>query len=144
MHTSIKELLEKNKWCGSKSSSQNDIDLIEATFKTTLPNDYKELLQFSNGGALEGFETPFIIYTIKEVIILFKEYDFYKNIPNSLIFGGDGGGTLYCHDLRNEKATIFFVKEDNIDYEKSIFRSSTLTSTILKIINNEKLNLEMT
>jgi len=81
-----------------------------------------------------------------EVLALFREHDLYENIPQSLIFGGDGGGTVYCYDLRtkNDKGNydVFFVKEEEAYYDKIFFRTSSLTELVEKIVKNEKLNVE--
>ena len=140
MKTEVKNILESDHWRIRKPADKEDVLKLKQKFKISLPEDYEEILMFSNGGSLQGYKTAFILFSIMEVLALYKEYDLYENIPESLIFGGDGGGTLYCYDLRYEKPSIFFVREDNIGYEKIIYNSPTLTETILKIVNNEKLN----
>ena len=140
MKIAIQNIFKSDFWRLRKPASEEEVKKLEEKFKISLPKDYEEILRFSNGGSLHGYSTPFIMYSIIEVLALYKEYDLYENIPQSLIFGADGGGTLYCYDLRLETPTIFFVREDDINYEKIIYEALTLTDTILKITNNEKLN----
>ena len=140
----ILELLSKNGWTPRKPATEEEIRRLKETFKVELPEDYEQVLTASNGCSLYRFKTPLIVYSIIEVLALFREHDLYENIPQSLIFGGDGGGTVYCFDLRSENSLdsydVFFVREDDTGYDKAIFRTPSLTDTVLKIINNEKIN----
>jgi hypothetical protein len=140
----IVELLRENGWTPRKPATEEDILRLKECFKVDLPEDYEQVLRASNGCSLYGFKTPLIVYSIVEVLALFREHDLYQDIPQSMIFGGDGGGTLYCYDLRSVNSqgsyNIFFVREDDIGYDKIIFQSPSLTDTVFKIINNEKIN----
>lgn len=141
---SIIELLQKNAWRPNKIVLPEEIAGLEKKFGIRLPQDYKDILLFSNGGSLYGFRTPLIIFSIREVLALYREHDLYTDIPDTLIFGGDGGGTLYVYDLRvkNEqgKYPVFFVREDEIGYDASIYDAPDLTSIIRTIIDKQKIN----
>jgi len=142
----IVDLLKHHNWIPRKPATEDDVRQLKEKFKIELPNDYESLLQTSNGYSLSGFETPLIVWSTMEVLALFREHDLYENIPQSLIFGGDGGGTVYCYDLRtkNDKGNydVFFVKEEEAYYDKIFFRTSSLTELVEKIVKNEKLNVE--
>src|ERR1051325_12019202 len=96
----IIQLSAANRWRPRKAAADEEIKKLAAAFKIELPRDYEQLLRESNGCSLEGFDTPLIIDSIFEVLALFREHDFYQEIPEVLFFGGDGGGTMYCYDLR--------------------------------------------
>lgn len=141
----IIDLINTPDWDKQNPATAQDIQSLEAAFGP-IPEDYKALLLYSNGGSLYGKKTPFIIYSVIEVLALFREKDLYKFIPQSLVFGGDGGGTIYCFDLRADKGqAVFFIREEDAGYEPNaynyvVFNGSTLTDTIQRIVNNEKLN----
>jgi hypothetical protein len=67
----------------------------------------------------------------------------YKQISPSLNFGGDGGGLIYCFDLRPGKEQhVFLIGEFEADvdpdvYNKLIYEGTTLTDSIQRFINNE-------
>lgn len=132
-------------WDKQNPATEQDIQSLEAAFGT-IPEDYKALLLQSNGVSIRGKKTPFILYSVSEVLALFREKDLYKYIPQSLIFGGDGGGTIYCFDLRpGKEQAVFFIREEEAGYEPNaynyvVFNGTTLTDTIQRIVNNEKLN----
>jgi len=143
-HELIK-LISTQEWDTQHPATAADIQSLEAAFGN-IPEDYKALLLFSNGGSLYGKKTPFIAYSVTEVLALFREKDLYKHIPQSLVFGGDGGGTIYCFDLRLDKGqSVFFIREEDAGYDPNaynnlVFTGTTLTDTIQRIVNNEKLN----
>ena len=137
-------LIKANDWNARYPAKEEDIATMEDTFGP-LPEDYKALLEFSDGGSIYDHGVPLIIYSIIEVLGLVRDKELYTHIPQSLIFGGNGGGVIYCFDLRPGKdKQVFFVSEQdawfNPDvYNKLWYQGTTLTDTIQRIINNEKL-----
>ena len=141
------ELLKQNGWNPRKPAPPEEIQKLKDAFKIVLPSDYEELMLNSNGCSVYQFEATLIIWSTIEVLALFREHDLYKGIPESLIFGGDGGGTLYCYDLRtkDEKGSygVFLVKEDDALYDEIYYRTSSLTELLRHIVNNEPVNLRI-
>ena len=76
-------LLSTQEWTQDRPATEQDIQTLEAAFGQ-LPEDYRTLLLHSNGGSLHGKKTPFIAYSAREVLALFREKDLYKYIPQSL------------------------------------------------------------
>lgn len=141
----IQKLLNDPEWSNRNPASTDDIKLMEDTFGQ-LPADYKELLEKSNGGSIYAYTTNLVIWSIKEVTQLHEEGDYYEYIPESLIFGSDGGGTVYCFDLRPGKDhAVFFIRHENSSsdpdaYDHVRYNGPSLSDTIARILNNEKLH----
>lgn len=141
----IQELLSHPKWSKRLPATADEIKAMEDRFGP-LPADYKALLEQSNGGSIYGFSTSFIVWSTKEVIQHHKEGDYYEYIPASVIFGSDGGGTIYCFDLRPGKdQSVFFIRHEISSsepdaYEHIEFEGTTFTDTVRRVLNNEKLN----
>ena len=140
MKINIVEILENTKWWKREPATEEEISLLEKSFGKNLPPDYIALLRFSNGASLYDFVTPLTVFSISEVLALYKEFDLYANIPHSLIFGGDGGGTIYTYDLRDEHKPVLFFREDDTRYESNIYKADTLSQMVSEIVNNKKLN----
>lgn len=144
-HQELVSLLSKQAGNSRNPTDAADLAKLTATFGT-LPEDYEAILTYSNGISIYGKATPFILFSIREVLALHREHDLYEYIPQSLVFGSDGGGTLYCFDLRpGMDKRVFFIREeysrsDPDAYEQLTFQGSTLTDLIQRIIDNQKLN----
>jgi hypothetical protein len=132
--------LEKNGWKKRTPATEKEIESLQLAFGITLPEEYLAILQYSNGGSLYGFQTPLIVYAISEVLALHHEHDLYESIPESLIFGGDGGGTIYAFDLRSKNHQVLFFREDYTSYDNIVFQANRLSEVVKKIIDNEKIN----
>ncbi len=139
MENNIVQLVSENGWKSRKPSTSEELQRLIENFGK-LPEDYLELMKFSNGGSLYGFNTPLIVYSILEVMALYKEHDLYENIPETLIFGGDGGGKIYCFDLRNDDKGVLIYNEDTDGYDDKVNSATSLTDLVKRIIGNEKVN----
>lgn len=140
MKESISELLLKNGWKSHKEASIQEIEMLKKTFGIDLPEDYEELLLKSNGGSLYGFNTPINIYSIKVVIALYMEFDYYTNIPKSLIFGGDGGGKIYTFDLRKDNKPVLIFDQGDTRYDNIIYETESITRMVKDVVQNKIIN----
>ena len=141
------ELLKQNGWNPRRPTPTEEIEKLKIAFVVDLPRDYEEVMLNSNGCSLSSFQAPLIIWSTIEVLALFREHDLYEHIPETLIFGGDGGGTLYCYDLRTKNSEgaydVILVKEDEAVYERIFFRTSSLSELVQDIVNNEPINRDI-
>lgn len=139
MEKTIVQLVSENGWNGRKPATEEELQTLIKNFGS-LPDDYLALMRFSNGGSLYGFSTPLIVYSVIEVMALFSEHDLYENIPGTLIFGGDGGGSIYCFDLRNDDKKVIVFREDTDGYDDLVNSVGSLTEMVMGIIKNERIN----
>ncbi len=142
MTNDIIEILKQNGWNSFPNvATEEDIANLEKTFNTKIPEDYKKLLRFSDGGSLYGFKTPLTFYPVETILVLYDEFDYYQDIPQSLIFGNDGGSTIYAYDLRDEQMNILFFRLDDARYDNIIYEAESLSDLIIDIISNKQINL---
>jgi hypothetical protein len=132
-------VLERHGWQGHVPASGAELSALEAVFGP-LPPEYEALLRHSNGGSLAGFKTPLIVFHTTEVLALHREHDLYEAVPRSLIFGGDGGGTVYLFDLRGPARPVLFLREDRLRYDAVVFEAAGLGEVVDRIVRGEKLN----
>lgn len=141
----IVSLVKRNGWAHRHTSEEAEIAAWEKQSGYAFPEDYKALLRFSNGGSLERVETQFVLFGITECRALHREHDYYTYIPQSVVFGADGGGTIYFFDhrpgsngqvlaIRHEYTMMFENAYDHIEAQ-----APTLTELIQRIVNKEKL-----
>ena len=139
------ELLKRHRWDANTPATPEALGNLAATFGA-LPADYRALLVEADGCTLRGFKTPLIVFSIREVLALHREHDLYTHVPQSLIFGGDGGGVLFAFDLRPGRGQrVFAVLEEDTRaapdaWERLVFEGTTLTDLVERIVAGEKLN----
>ena len=101
--TSVSDLLSQPERQWSKAAGANDAEIAEliSFIDFDLPDEYLELLRFSNGGEGELALPPrwFLLYEIKEAINS-RNDEFHRSMfPNFLFFGSNGGLEMIAFDL---------------------------------------------
>lgn len=120
------------------AATPDELAALEAAFATELPSDYAAVLRFSNGGSLYGFQLPVILYHPVEVLALYREFDFYEAIPRSIIFGGDGGGTIFVFDLREgNRKQVLVLDQGDTRYDYVLGSFASLSDMITALVANE-------
>lgn len=136
----LAEVLGRHGWWKHRPATLDEIAAIEATFGGTLPDDYVALLRYSNGGALYGFASPLCVFPTSVVLALHREHDLYEDRPACLIFGGDGGGTLYAFDLRHAGHRVIVFRQDLQSREGLLFSADRLLDLIDAVLGGRKVN----
>ena len=140
--TDVVSTLVANGWEGfAGAATPDDLAALEAAFETELPSDYAAVLRFSNGGSLYGFQQPVILYHPVTVLALYREFDFYEAIPRSIIFGGDGGGTIYVFDLRDGmRQQVLVLDQGHTSYDYVLGSFASLSDMIAALVANEQID----
>src|ERR1700749_5059115 len=86
---------------GNHPVAKNVLNSIEIKLGKSLPDDYKELLEFSNGGEGNLGKEYLIIWAVEELIEFNQQYEVDKYAPGLLVFGSNGGGEAYAFDYRS-------------------------------------------
>jgi hypothetical protein len=93
-------LLQASGWNSRHPAARSEMQRLVSACRVPLPGDFLEVMQASDGFSVEGFANPLIVYSIREILQLRKEGDYYNGIPDGLLIGGDGGGLQYVLDFR--------------------------------------------
>ncbi len=74
---------------------------IEVELGTSLPEEYKQLLQFTNGGEGSiGDGAYLILWAAEELMDLNRAYEVADYANGQLVFGSNGGGEAFGFDMR--------------------------------------------
>jgi len=122
--------VERN-WNGSLPATGLEIEQLSSSTGIDLPQEFLDLLKFSNGGEGDIALPPMIFQLdkIQDIINLAKD-DFYKNeFPNFLFFGGNGGLEMIAFDLQTKPHPIVMI--DQIGGEES---ATEIAPTIVEFI----------
>ena len=71
---------------------------------------------------------------------MYREFDYYREVPGFMIWGADGGGIMYAYDLRDAAFSVCCFYNDDPGYEKLIYKSGGITETVQDIVNGKKLS----
>src|SRR5260221_4294030 len=101
--TLVSDLLSQpeRKWAKASEASDAEIAELLGSIDFEWPDEYLDLLRFSNGGDGELALPPmwFLLFEIKLTINL-RSDEFYRNeFPNFLFFGSNGGLEMIAFDL---------------------------------------------
>ena len=136
---SISDLLTQpnRRWKRFSPANEAEIKELVNSVETNLPQEFLDLLEFSNGGEGDIALQPllFYLYEIKEIINL-KKNEFYKTeFPNHLFFGGNGGLEIIAFDLRKNPYSVVMI--DPIAGEESAIEISPNIAEFIKAIGLE-------
>jgi SMI1 / KNR4 family (SUKH-1) len=123
--------IERN-WNGSLPATDLEIEQLLSSTKIDLPQEFLDLLKFSNGGEGDIALPPLIfqLYKIQEIIELAKDEFYQEYFPNFLFFGGNRGLEMTAFDLRTKLYPIVMI--DSISGEESAIETAP---TIVEFIN---------
>jgi SMI1 / KNR4 family (SUKH-1) len=89
-------------WSGNPPASKDDILRLRESSKIPLPQEYFDLLTFSNGGEGPLALPPliFVLYSVDEAYEEIIDEDNKDLYPGYIFFGGNGGMEAIAFDVR--------------------------------------------
>lgn len=121
----------------SKGASSKAITELEKKLPIQLPADYQTFMEQSNGA--EGIirtEGYLSLWPIKEIADLNNEYSVTEFAPGLVIFGSDGGDTVYAFDTKKSPPEIVTVPFIGMDL-KEVKDYATTFNEFLKNLYQE-------
>jgi len=105
-----------------------------------LPNEFVNLLKYSNGGGILNGEREFAFFSHDTVRRSYISYGFPIWAPAFLPIAFNGGGKFYAYDMRQPaRVPIILVDAGNIGYDDDcwVFLGDTLEEVLSKSTNVE-------
>src|SRR5438552_3544406 len=105
-----------NKYIGrftlKPGASVEEVKHIETQLGIAFPNEYLEFMRDSNGAVGSIGPSDFLVlWPIEDIPKANDQLNVIEVAPGLLLFGSDGGGTLYGFDLRSSKMAILEVPD---------------------------------
>jgi hypothetical protein len=121
-----------------KMEKQENIDLLEKTFATNLPLDYKTILLKFGPCSIEGQNSLIYMISIDDMFHRLGK-TFQKELKSALVIGSDGGGSYYFYDTDNSLGkginSIYIADRGLPTPEYSDFVANSFTDLVLSIQN---------
>lgn len=105
-----------------------------------LPEEFIELLRYSNGGGIINGEREFGFFSFEDIRQMYIAYGFPIWAPAFLPIAFNGGGKFYAYDLRKKEGfPIILVPAGNIGYDDDcwVLLGNTLEEVLSKTTNVE-------
>lgn len=116
---------------------ETEIEELKNSVKIELPQEFLDLLRFSNGG--EGnIALPPLIFkldAIQEIINLQNDEFYREEFPDCFFFGGNGGLEIIAFDLRKKPYSVVMI--DPISGEESAIEIAPNITEFIKAIGLE-------
>jgi hypothetical protein len=113
------------RWSFHSPAPSRALEELRGVAGSDLPNEYYNLLAFSNGGEGPLSIEPgyFALDTAEDAASNKRQRTFEEFFPGFFVFGGNGGGELIAFDLRDAKPwPIVMIDMTNIDLDESVVK----------------------
>lgn len=122
----------------NESTTLKKIQNVEKEMNLKFPQEYIDILLFSNGftGSI-GEKGWFELWKIEELVENNKMYKFSTQLPGILIIGSNQGGFNYGIDLRTE--TPHYIMVDPIDMKDTLFFGGNTFEELLNLVGKGEL-----
>lgn len=117
----MKQLLEKlaSQFDLVSPATLSAIETAEKFFDLTLPTDYKEFLQVTNGVEGKTKDNYLVLWGAEELVELNQKYNVKEFILNIVIIGSDGAEDAFAFDTTNMNVVkLPFIGMGHIPNEK--------------------------
>lgn len=106
---------------------------IRAYMGRYLPDDYEEVLHYTDGGEGQLRESVYIsLWSAEDVLKLNEEKDIQKYVPGVLAIGSNGGDLYYGIDLR--KDVCQYVAFDSKNMKDMYYLGSTFEEFMVRVV----------
>lgn len=129
---SIINILEKH-WNTNPPASSMQLDELERELKIALPSDYRQLMQWSNGGEGKVGGAYFSLWPIEKIINRNISANIWRYMSNRFIgIGSNGGGECYGLDYTENDTSpnISIVPLGDLCRESKFIIAPTLTNAV--------------
>lgn len=141
MSKSIAELLKK--WKPNPGAPREVIEKVQSELGIVFPQDYTELMEWSNGGEDWIGQSYLQLLPVEEIPLMNKLTGATKYVPWVIFFGGDGGGMKYGFDTHFDPPAIIEVDAVSIgDIEDMIIHHMSFTE-FLQLLSKRRYDADV-
>jgi hypothetical protein len=126
--------LPPSEWQPLAPGDPNKLAQIEKEFEIRLPDDFRELLLYSDGGSLEGPKIEINVESMDGLVGQNYDERFIERLPGMFVIGDDGVGGVFFYDpegrLGHGKDALYDVKLGVLGFDDAVFVAPTLMEAI--------------
>jgi len=136
MSKEVAELLKE--WQPNPGTSKEVVERVQSELGIVFPQDYTELMEWSNGG--EGWigESYLQLWLMEEIPWNNESVGALKFAPGVIFFGGDGGGMQYGFDTHFDPLAIVEVDAVSIGLEEDTVVHRISFTEFLQLLHKQR------
>ena len=117
---------------------------IERRFHVAIPADLRAALEWSDGIAIHGDASKIQLYGVDDLEFANLDEGFLEDLPDMLVFGDDGDGSIYFYDPQNKLElgaySVYMVKQDQLGFDQARHCGDSVTVMVHAIVGGEDLS----
>lgn len=135
--------LSSPEWFPGGRGNVETLENLEREYGLRLPEDYRELMLYANGGGLYEHTTAINLEPLETLMWHNLDERFQTALPGMFVIGDDGGGSVYFYDAKNRLGhgayAVFLVPLGTLAIRNAIFVGHSITDVINRILKKEDL-----
>lgn len=117
-----------------EAATASQIEQMESDLGITFPNDYKEVMLWSNGCSSRIGNVSLRLWRLSELKQLNIDYQLVKYVPQIIGIGSDGGPNCLGLDYRSRSTPNYvLVPVGDVDYESTEVLGATLAEALERL-----------
>ncbi len=125
-------------WEPNPGAPKEVVGRVQSELGIAFPQDYIELIEWSNGGEDWIGESYLQLWPLEEVILNNESVGALTFAPGVVFFGGDGGGMIYGFDTHFDPPVIVEVDAVSIGIEEDTRLHRMSFTEFLQLLHNRR------
>jgi SMI1 / KNR4 family (SUKH-1) len=130
-------------WHARPPADEAAVAALERDLGVRLPDDYRDLLLRSDGGAIEGDRTAMNLEPVEVLGPHNRDDRFTRYIPGTFVFADNGGGSVYGIDLEGRfgrgEGAVFLFPLGELSGPTVVYGGSSVSDTAERILRGESI-----
>jgi len=126
------------------AADEKKLAAIERRFHVTLPDDLRAALEWSDGVAIHGDASKIQLYGVDDLEFANLDEGFLEDLPDMLVFGDDGDGSIYFYDPQNKLElgaySVYMVKQGQLGFDHARHCGASVSVMVQAIVGGEDLS----
>jgi hypothetical protein len=114
---------------------------VEAAFGLRFPDDFREVMLWSNGFGMSYHKTNMNVSPLEELESDNREEQYTESIPGMFVLGTDGGGGIYFFDPQGKLGqgpfAVFLVRQSQLGFRDAMLCGRSFTEALEAALANQ-------
>jgi hypothetical protein len=135
------DMQEKKLWKRKSPATYEEIESVEQRLGLRLPDGYRKLFLYSNGGEFAGSRARVSLFSLKDLTEFNPDPVWSHRIPGMIIIGDDAGDFIFYCDpqdhLKRGAWAVFVVGKGAVSFAYSRYVAADAVHLCRRVINGD-------